>query len=151
MHLTLQLDIQFIQLTDTKLNESQAPPKLWISPYFVFVFYFKVIHICHNCSATTRVAEPHAYLDFAELPWAQILNGLVYFQSNNSIYKAKHLLKKSVEKQGHCTVSNLHCPTLHLIVLGIPKIILEIKLLFITRQTTERKVTSVFLSNSACG
>lgn len=36
MHFTLQLDIQLIQLTDTRLNESQAPPKLWISLYYFF-------------------------------------------------------------------------------------------------------------------
>lgn len=95
MYFSLQLDMQFTQLTDTRLNASQTSPELWVSPY---IFDFKVVHLCQNRSATTRVAEPHMYLNFVELPWAQILNGFVFLQSNNSIYKAKHLFKKCVRE-----------------------------------------------------
>lgn len=94
-YLSLHLGIQFTQLTDTRLNASQTPPELWVSPIFL-TSRWRIL--CQNCSATTRVAETHTYLNFAELPWAQILNGFAFFQSNNSIYKAKHLVKKCVRK-----------------------------------------------------
>lgn len=41
----------------------------------------------------------HILTNSAELPWVQILNSLVFFQSNKNIYRGKHLFEKGIRKK----------------------------------------------------
>lgn len=97
MHLSLQLGMQFTELTDTWLNAPQALPELWASPLnFCFKWH---ISVRTALKSQEEQSLTRSLTNCADLPWVQILYSLDVLQSNKNIYKAKHLFKKCVKKK----------------------------------------------------